>query len=178
MPVGDQSDPNAVAALIDREMNPLERSITQIAEEEGLSYSLARKVVERLRRQHPMFQRAIGTVRKTELRDKYLLLADRILDGVTVEDIKKAKLKDKMLSAAIAVDKAQLLDGLPTDIYSVKELEHMPELTSLLLKELDRRGMSAQQNEATGQVTVLPDPDAGNRRDPREKMVLPGEEPA
>lgn len=160
--------PEQQAALLDRSTDPLEKSIAQIGREEGLSADTARAVMARLRVKHPMFARAVGEVRKSELKDKFLWQADRILEAITDEDIAQARLKDKMLTAAIAVDKSLLLDGQPTEIISVKELANLDDLSLRLVKELDRRGLVAVPDEASQTVIVMPDSEAGNRRDPTE----------
>jgi len=58
---------------------------------------------------------ALELVRNNEA-DKLTLMAHRILDGVSDEDIKKAGLSQKVTSAAILFDKRQMLEGKPTAI--------------------------------------------------------------
>ena len=150
----ETKDPGTVAALYDEFTTPNGRSLARIAEDLDLPYALARQLIKRLEREYVALERPMGDVRRTELRDLFAHNAHRILTRITEKDIEKANLRDKLIAAAIGTDKFQLLDGQPTEIFSIKELENLDALAGLLHQELQRRQLSATTEPETLDVTI------------------------
>ncbi len=61
-----------------------------------------------------------------------------ILDSVTPEDLEKASLKDKFISAAICYDKNALASGQPTQIHS--QIESYNAMAERIYKRAIERG--------------------------------------
>jgi hypothetical protein len=72
-----------------------------------------------------------------ELGARFGELAEIILDSVTPEDLAKASLKDKFISAAVAFDKRQLSHGEPTQIHD-RTLEWQGIADRILKQALER----------------------------------------
>jgi hypothetical protein len=80
--------------------------------------------------------------------------AQKILRSIRVEDINDAKLKDKVLAAAIATDKWQLLSNRPTQIVSTEERRKLDVLVKVVLEEASRRGLEIDVTP-TGEPVLL-----------------------
>ena len=145
----ERQDPEKAAEVMDALTDPFRRSIAQVARECGVSYDVARRLERRLATQFLPLERAVGEVKRTELREFFAQCDWRILARVTDEDIEKASLRDKMVAAGIAIDKMMALDDEPTEIHSPAELANLEELSGLLLREVKRRGISIDP-ESTG----------------------------
>lgn len=83
-------------------------SVTKISRETGLHHKTVKKVL-----QEP---RVIATQAELEdrLASKFEQLAESILDSVSEDDLLKASLQQKSISAATMIDKARLVRGLST----------------------------------------------------------------
>jgi hypothetical protein len=169
----DEQTASIVASLSD----PMQATIKQIAEQEGVSPAVAHKLLKVLREKKLVLARTLGEVTKTETRQMYEYVAHTVLSSITQADIDKAGLKDKMLSAAIATDKALLLDGQPTEILSIPQMENMDELARLLLKEAKRRGQMPILDEGSQTVTLRKQIGVGERGDPTRDASSPSDEP-
>ena len=169
--------PEKVAEVVVSLSGPMEQTIKEIAAETGVSSAIVSGISQALQKKGLMLSRALGEVTKTKTRDMFQYLAWRILEGVSEKDIEKASLKDKMLSAAIGVDKALLLDGQPTQILSVPQMENIDKLAGMLIEEARRRGNFPEVNEGIQQVMMAKRIGVGERFDPTRNASAPGDEP-
>ena len=138
----ERQDPEKAAEVMDALTDPFRRSIAQVARECGVNYDVARRLERRLATQFLPLERAVGEVKRTELRELFAQTDWRVLTRITDEDIERAPLRDKMVAAGIAIDKMRALDDEPTEVYSAAELANLEELSGLLLREVKRRGIS------------------------------------
>lgn len=143
MALTDEQTADAIAAAAD----PLFATIREIAVEAGLTQSQASAVVHRMRARGLLLGRALGDITREETKRLYEYRANEILLSITTKDIEQASLYQKMTSAAIATDKALLLDGQPTQILSIQQLDNLDKLAANLLHEIERRGFSARMIE-------------------------------
>lgn len=63
-----------------------------------------------------------------------------ILENISMEDVRKAGLRDKMQAASLAIQNWRLLQGMPTEIVRIEEAKRMDEVARMILGELSRRG--------------------------------------
>ncbi len=145
----ERQDPEKAAEVMDGLTDPFRRSIAQVARDCGVSDDVAQRLERMLSTQFLPLQRAVGEVKRTELRELFSQTDWRILTRVTDQDIEKASLRDKMIAAGIAIDKMNVLDREPTEVYSVAELQNLDELSAALLAEMKRRGIAIDP-EPTG----------------------------
>ena len=91
----------------------------------------------------PGEKRVVRTVEvsKQELLEKVSNLSVRLLDSITDADIDRADLKAKAISAAIMIDKRQILRGEPTTIIQIEDRRKLHELLPLLKQEMERRSL-------------------------------------
>lgn len=135
------------AAVLAAAADPLLDTIREIAAEAGVSEGAAAALVKRLRTKGLLLGRALGDVTRDETKKLYDYRALQILQSISEKDIENASLYQKMTSAAIATDKGLLLDGQPTQILSVKQLDNLDLLAENLLNEIKRRGMAMRAPE-------------------------------
>ena len=135
-------------------------------------------LLKKLQREGLTLSRALGEVSRSETRDLFQHRAWEILEAITPADIEKASLRDKVLSAAIATDKALLLDGQPTEILSIKQMENLDELAGMMLAEAKRRGQTPRVNEADQTVVMEKSVGVGERGDPTRDAWAPTDEPS
>lgn len=74
---------------------------------------------------------------KSQLSNRQYLLSSSILSNISDEDMKKASLKDKVLSSSILIDKARLIDGEHTENHLVY-VKRAAEIKSNLDKDNER----------------------------------------
>lgn len=79
--------------------------------------------------------------RKKELADFFEELAQRIMDSITEEDIRKINAYQRIISAGISVDKMRLLREQSTQNISLQALHAMLER-----KELEKEGQKGSPN--------------------------------
>jgi hypothetical protein len=171
----DEQVAGVVAGLAD----PLAGTITEIAAQEGVSESVARHLVKKLRERHLALFRAAGaTPDKKRTMELYEQVAENILFSIDTDTIKNAGLRDRVIAAATATDKALLLDGQPTEIYSLPQLENLDTLCTLLLQEAHRRGQTPVLNEGDQTVTMRKQIGGGERGDPTRNASAPSDEPS
>ncbi len=173
--IGDDEQTAEVLAEL---AEPLPATLAEIAKGVGISPNSVAKFVAKLRRKGLLLDRSLGEVSRSETRDLFKYRAHEILMGISPGDIDRANLRDKMLSAAIATDKALLLDGQPTEILSIRQEGNLDALAGLLLTEMRNRGMAAT-TDPTSQVVTLQRlaPGQGERGDPKRFSVAPSDEP-
>lgn len=144
-------------ALLTQELtSPESRSLMNIANESGFSTDAALHVGRALDHEHVTVARLLGEVKRTELKELFNHAAYRILNSVTDIDIAKASLRDKLVAAAVATDKGLILDGQPTEIFSLKEMRNLDELMGLMVSEMQRRKLSADTQPQPITYTVGP----------------------
>jgi len=149
----EHQDPDKAAeALV--ELSAREQSMADIAREVNLPYSTVRGLAKRLSKGMVPLERALGEIKRTELRDLYADVNWRVLARVTDADIEKASLRDKLVAAGIATDKMNIMDGQPTQVFSVPELENLDKLAVMLLREVERRNLVRDVNPHTGSVEI------------------------
>lgn len=166
-----------VGAVVAELTSPMEQTVKEIAEETGVAPGIVEGIRRALQSKGLVLSRALGEVTKSETRDMFQYLAWRILEGVSETDIEKASLKDKMLSAAIGVDKGLLLDGQPTQILSIQQMDNIDKLAGMLIEEARRRGHFPEVNEGIQQVMMAKRIGVGERFDPTRNASAPGDEP-
>lgn len=145
-----------LAAAAFGDLSAAQQQVIRIAEDLDLPYATIQQLQKRLARDYVPLERALGEVEKKDLRELFASVSWRVLSRVTDEDIEKASLRDKLVAAAIATDKIQVLDGEPTQILSVKELENLDGLAGLLKVEIERRNQQPLTDPQTLEVTLPP----------------------
>ncbi len=81
-------------------------------------------------------------------------LLEVILDSITPEDLEKASLKDKFISAAVAFDKRQLAYGQPTQINeSIKD--NLEAVLARWIAAAAKRGHTVTRDEAVAKMIEL-----------------------
>jgi len=155
----DHRKPEVFVAVIDRlRQRDLAgtdgETLGQIATDLGISKDAVSKLQKKLQREYLPLKRALGEVQRDELRDVFNYRAMEFLEAITPEDVLKMRGDQKVLAAAIATDKALLLDRQPTQIISIPEARNLNELSGLLLREIERRNGTADADPITGKVCV------------------------
>lgn len=153
----ESRNPEGASLALEEFATPNGKSVARIAEDLDLPHSTAKALARRLQRDYVSLDRPLGEVKREELRDLFAHTSHRVLVKVTDDDIEKASLKDKLIAASIGVQNFQLLDGEPTEIYSVPELENLDKLAEALLHEVARRKMTATTDPETLDVSVSKD---------------------
>ncbi len=140
--------PDETAELLDTALEPFVH-IQAAAKACGFPPSTARRLMQRMAARYKPLRDAIAPVKDEEL---ILLLEDRALRCLQYADdfsMAGAPLKDLMVSAGIAIDKARLLKGEPTSITRFEDIRKLDEVGKLLMAEMQRRGLI---------VDVMPEP--------------------
>lgn len=120
-------------------LNASGRSPTYIAKSMGRSHHTLQKFLDK-----PEVQKQVS-IQREELASMFDHVAHRVVSSVTPEDVTKATLQQKMVSAGIAVDKAAALRGeIPVTVN-----------VSVLLDLRDAiRDMRERQDAARPQLTI------------------------
>ena len=132
--------PDETAELLDTALEPFVH-IEAAAKACGFPPSTARRLMKRMAVRYKPLRDAIAPVKDSEL---ILLLQDRALRCLQYADdfaMAGSSLKDLMISAGIAIDKAQLLKGEPTTITRLEDIRKLDEVGKLLQQEMERRGL-------------------------------------
>lgn len=98
-------------------------------------------------------------VSKQELLEKVSNLSVRLLDSITDADIDRADLKSKAISAAIMIDKRQILRGEPTTIIQIEDRRKLHELLPLLKQEMERRSLEIDVTPIDSEPKAVVDED-------------------
>ena len=132
--------PDETAALLDTALEPFVH-IQAAARACGFPPSTAKRLMQRMAARYQPLRDAIAPVKDEEL---ILLLQDRALRCLQYADdfaMAGAPLKDLLVSAGIAIDKAQLLKGEPTQITRLEDIRKLDQVGKLLQAEMERRGL-------------------------------------
>ena len=156
----EYADPDAAAELIDTATNPLLESVAKAARECNLPEGTARALMKRLERDYLPVTQEVERIKTDVLVREFESLGLRLLESVDEAAIEKMQPYQRVVGAAICVDKRELLDGRPTERISVEDRQMLPEITRLLLKEAERRGLLTETNPSTGEVSIAVDQDA------------------
>lgn len=154
----DEARGELLAAVSD----PFQQTMAELAAESGLSETAVQSFLSALKRRGVPLWRALGEVSRKETQELFEMRAHEILLAITDRDIEKASLQQKMTSAAIAIDKATLLSGQPTQIVSIQQLDNLDTLAGMVMNEMRRRGVEWHENPETGEVQVQPGSGYGN----------------
>ena len=87
------------------------------AKEAGLSPSVLRAAIQRAQS-----LKGLSEGIKEELADQWYVLAQEAMSSITAEDLTGASAKEKTYIAAMATDKARLMEGKPTAILAEYKL--------------------------------------------------------
>jgi hypothetical protein len=175
--MGEVQNPQGNAEVMVALSDPLRDTIAEIAKECGVSNHVAAHLHQHLAKRFLPLKRALDDVGNDEMAKLFRYRSWEILRSISEEDIENAPLRDKMVSAAIAVDKSLLLEGQPTQILSIKQLENLDTLAGALLKEASRRGIGTMTDDSTQQVTARTETHVGTRMDPSMKWPDPDGDP-
>ncbi len=132
--------PEEAAALIDAATSPF-ATVLQAAKACGFPPTTARRIMQRLEARYAPLNDAIRKVKREELIDLFEDRAQRCLFYMDDFSMAGAAVKDLAISAGIMTDKARLLKGEPTTIYSHQDIRKLDELGAALMKEMKRRGI-------------------------------------
>lgn len=156
----EYADPDKAAELIDTATNPLLESVAKAARECNLPEGTARALMKRLERDYLPVAQEVERIKTDVLVREFESLGLKLLKSVDAAAIEKMQPYQRVVGAAICVDKRELLDGRPTERISVEDRQMLPEITRLLLKEAERRGLLTETNPLTGEVSIAVDQDA------------------
>lgn len=120
--------------------NPDESAVRKTAEAEGFPMAAVAKFMKLLTTTHVNFKAAVKRLGRRELIDA---LQDKIalaLDRMTPAAFADMNAKDIAITLGILIEKVQLLDGRPTQIFTFEERRHVNELLPIALREAQRRG--------------------------------------
>ncbi len=151
----EQTDRADVAEAIVIASDPGVSNFARAARESGLSVNMANKIKKKLDRDLLPVKLAVREVKTSQLLGLTADRAQRILEGITQEDIDKAGLRDKAVAAAIFIEKRQLLSGEPTHLIGVQDRRHLGDLTKALMIEAQRRGITIDVSPVDGSVRCL-----------------------
>ena len=132
--------PDETAELLDTALEPFIH-IKAAADACGFPPATAKRLMQRMAARYRPLRDAIAPVKDQEL---ILLLQDRALRCLQYADdfsMSGASLRDLMVSAGIAIDKAQLLEGEPTTITRLEDIRKLDQVGKLLQAEMERRGL-------------------------------------
>jgi hypothetical protein len=170
------TDDQTAAVVVDL-ADPLHGTYAEIAKEHGVSRGVVDALARKLKKM-PALMRAVGEpAGKSRTKALYEHVAERVLLSIDDDAIKEAGLRDRVVAAATATDKALLLDGQPTEILSVPQMENLDSLCEMLLKEAKRRGQLVALNEDDQTVTMQRQIGVGEARDPSRDASAPSDEP-
>lgn len=152
--MSEYQDPEKFAAVLEHITSPFMRSVAEVARAEGLPVQTAQAIIDRLEKQYSATKVAAQGSTVEELKRLTAGNARGILESITLRDIERANLRDKAVSAAILIDKSQLLDGKPTQILGTNERSHLETLATRMLAEMERRGMEVNVDPVSARVMV------------------------
>jgi DNA-binding CsgD family transcriptional regulator len=152
--------PAAAAEFFDKATNPLFENVAKAARECGLTSSVAEDLMRRLETEYLPVKQEVERVKTDVLVREFEGLAKRALQSIKDDEIEELNVYQRTLVAAIAVDKRELLDGRPTERISHEDRRDLPEMMALLLKEAQRRGLTAEVNPDTNRASLVPRADA------------------
>lgn len=154
------TEPSKAAHAIELLTQPGDRSIASVAEEAGISPTTARRLDQRLEHHYPALQRESERVQTDTLVRAFEKIALSAVTSITEAELKKASPSQRMVIAAIATDKRELLDGRPTERISMETRAALPDLMDQMLKEAHRRGLIQEIDPVSGRVKLIEDTDA------------------
>ena len=70
--------------------------------------------------------------------------------------LNKGMVRDKLVAAGISTDKLLQLDGQPTQVFSIPQLDNLDKLSEMLLREVDRRRLTIDVDPLTASVEIEP----------------------
>ena len=109
-----------------------------------MSKRLLNALMVRLRRRYAPVVAGVARLKDKEMADALrgkAALAMEYMDDVSAS---KASFKDLAMAAGVMVDKAQLLEGKPTQITGNEERKKLDELLPRLVEEAGRRGITLE----------------------------------
>ena len=146
--------PELVADVIDIASDPFE-TVAALARKVGLPETTTKRLLKRLETRYGPLVGEVKGVKAEVLRDLFSYNAHRALQAVSDQDIAVAGLKDKAIAAGIFTEKYRLLSGLATQNISIEQRAYvMEELAPMILREMQRRGLSQVVDPESGAVRV------------------------
>lgn len=137
--------------------SPVVETIRDLMLEAGVATEVSQQVVDRLADLDLAGSRVTTKLRDASVKDLTKLVGDRalrIIESVDDDAIADAKLRDRMVSFGILVDKHQLLSGQPTQRMDITDRRKMDEVVKLFMAEARRRGLEVE-GEPGREVRVL-----------------------
>jgi len=128
--------------ILDAASDPYAK-IKQLAKEADIPENVIQRILKRYRGKDLAVVSELKTVKTKELTD---LIEDRMHTALEYMDdfaMARATAKDLAIIVGILGDKRQLLKGEPTHIISRQERMQLTELMPLVLKEMERRGITS-----------------------------------
>lgn len=168
-PVAAEMPAEQLAALLDADSDPLS-TVKRVAQAAGLDEKAVRGLLARVRAQYAPL---LGELRDVKTSELIRLVEDRA--WMAVELIDRESLADlnayqRAIIFGVLVDKARILKGLPTHIVSVEDRRQLDQVAGLLLKEMQRRGMSV--DDRGEMIDITPgSADAARPRQGRRNVV-------
>jgi len=137
--------------------DPLRGSFDKIAETVNLPVSTVKQISTRVDTRYLGLSSQLKDIQAKELIKRLEGTAVEIIDRITEEDIARASLRDKSISAAVFIDKAIQVrnKGALVVEYSEVEKESLRSLLPRIVTEMKRRGMTYELNTTTGQYEVV-----------------------
>lgn len=135
------------------------KSVAQIARDLGLTPRVAGRIVEKIRGRYVPLLRAAEDVKTRDLGNLAKYNAWRLgtsVAGMTDDELKAVPFQQRALAFGIFTDKHLLLDGKPTEILSVQQLEGLDDLARMLMAEARRRGVEVSIDPETGAASGGP----------------------
>lgn len=147
------ANPQDLAEGIVALSDPQVQSVKEAARAAGMGPSAVRALLRKLDESVAPVQRVVRDVRIDHLAKLCRDTSMRIVEHIDRSDIMAASLRDKAIAAGILMDKAQLLEGLPTANLAIQDHRTVENLVAMMVKEAQHRGMSIDV-DGDGSVNV------------------------
>lgn len=141
----EEKDPGKVGRILAQSIVEPETRIKDLANQEHMSAKMTSNALKAVKNKYPDTVGAIKAFNHQELIAALKHKTAMFLDSITPEVIEKSTLRERVLGAAIFIDKTRLLEGEPTQILSIQERRSLPDIISELDREAKRRGMTITQ---------------------------------
>jgi len=129
--------------------------VAKAAKECGVPVGTIHQLVARLDGEYQPVKRELQRVKTDRLVKQFENLATDSLDSITDADLKGSSAYQRVVMAAIATEKRELLDGRPTERLSHDDRRKLPELLETLSIEIERRGLMKEINPETGRAQLV-----------------------
>lgn len=140
----DVKDEEAVSMVLTAASDPFDdkyRELRAVCKEAGMKPSLVAGIIRRMKSQFAAPLEEMKKLTLKEMTDQIESKISLVLSAMDEYSVAQASLKDQSIALGILVDRHQLLNNRPTQIFDHTSRLEVQQLAPLLLAEANRRGL-------------------------------------